>query len=794
MTHQTLALKSDLNLTASGISVTENAKTEKYILDSLPEILMLSSYPPRQCGIATYSQDLVKALENKFSHSFNLSICALENAAEQHTYPVEVKYKLNTEEPESFTKLAASILAKPSIEMLVIQHEFGFYVNHEQQLRTFMAEVNKPVLLVFHTVLPRPTPFVKLNVVGLSEKAAGIVVMTNHSRDILLAEYSIPPEKISVIPHGTHLVLQADTNLLKSQYNLTGKKVLSTFGLLGSGKSIETTLDALPAVVEQHPDVVFLVIGKTHPSIVKEEGERYRTMLEAKVTALQLDKHVRFVNAFLPLHELIDYLQLTDIYLFTSKDPSQAVSGTFSYAISCGCPVISTPIPHAKEVLKEEGGVIFDFENAAQLSVAINGLLRDDERRARISMKGLQAMASTAWENSAIAHALLFEQFCTGKVKLRYSIPAINLLHIQKLTTLFGMIQFSVISEPDISSGYTLDDNARALIAMCQHYELTRDQSDLQLIRTYFNFIKYCLQPDGHFLNYVKKQRQFTQQNNQVNLADANGRAVWALGYLLSLQHILPKLIVEQAESMMPEILQHAGRVHSTRAMAFVIKGLYYRNLSRTYPGDMAIIKSLSNRLVQMYRHESGTDWLWYESYLTYANSIIPEALLCAWQVTGDVVYRDIAKTSFDFLLTKIIDGQNINVVSNKDWLHQGNKDSKALPGGEQPIDVAYTIIALKKFAEQFDDNSYEEKMMIAFNWFMGNNHLHQIIYNPCTGGCYDGLEEYNVNLNQGAESTVSYLMARLTLEKSFRTHDDEKTLSENVNVLEDFNVVTMCE
>jgi hypothetical protein len=251
---------------------------------------------------------------------------------------------------------------------------------------------------------------------------------------------------------------------------------------------------------------------------------------------------------------------------------------------------------------------------------------------------------------------------------------------------------------------------------------------------------------------------------------------------------------VEQAESIMPEILQHTGRIHSTRAMAFVIKGLYYRNLSKSYHGDPAIIKNLANRLVQMYRHERKADWLWYESYLTYANSIIPEALLCAWQVTGDVVYRDIAKESFDFLLSKIMDDQNINVISNRTWMHNGKTDSKVIPGGEQPIDVAYTIIALKKFADYFVNDGYEEKMMVAFNWFMGNNHLHQIIYNPCTGGCYDGLEEHNVNLNQGAESTVSYLMARLTLEKSFKTHSDEKSLSENVNMLEAFNLVTMCE
>lgn len=304
------------------------------------------------------------------------------------------------------------------------------------------------------------------------------------------------------------------------------------------------------------------------------------------------------------------------------------------------------------------------------------------------------------------------------------------------------------------------------MVAMCQHYELTKDESDLKYINIYLNFIQYCLQPSGFFLNYVDEQKYFTEQNNTTNLEDSNGRAIWALGYLVSLDVLLPKSFIENANILIQNTLKNITTIHSTRSMAFIIKGLYYRNFKNKSNVDILIIKELSNRLVQMYLHEKDEDWTWFESYLTYANSILPEAMLCAWLATGDVVYKQIAKQTFDFLLAKTFDTKGIKVISNKTWLHRKDAFVEFEIGGEQPIDVAYTILALNKFYDVFEDKSYLNKMEASFNWFLGNNHLHEIIYNPCTGGCYDGLEENYVNLNQGAESTVSYSMARLTIEK----------------------------
>lgn len=731
----------------------------------LPQILCITSYPPRECGIATYSEDLVKAMQNQFTDSFDIKICALELQNDNNAYDDKVDYILKTDAPQSYRELARKINQSYHIQSVLIQHEFGLFRDNEADLIDFMKTIHKPIVLAFHTVLPQPDEKLKNAIQTIDELASAFIVMTHSACKILVDQYHIDAQKISIIPHGTHLVPHSNKTQLKEKYGLSGRKIISTFGLLSSGKSIDTTINALQEIVAQEPDVLFLAIGKTHPTVVRNEGEQYRESLQAQVKSLGLENHVKFVNKYLSLEELLEYLQLTDIYLFTSKDRNQAVSGTFSYAISCGCPIISTPIPHAIEVLKNGSGVIVDFENPKQLAREVIRLLQDDPLRQSISINGIHQLAPTAWENSAIAHALLLEKISDEPIDLHYKMPEINLSHLKHLTTDFGMIQFSVINQPDLNSGYTLDDNARALVAMGQHLKLTRDAEDLKYIRIYLNFIEHCLQPEGYFLNYVNIDKKFTKQNNE-NLADSNGRAIWALGYLISIGDLLPEDLSQSAKKMMRLALTNVHKIYSPRAMAFIIKGIYYSQKKDHSFENALILKHLADRLVQMYKHESDDKWQWFESYLTYGNSILPEAMLCAYLVDRNVVYKQIAKSSFHFLLSKIFVDGRIKVVSNKGWLHPDQKNDAI--GGEQPIDVAYTILALHKFYKAFEDNDYLKKMETAFSWFLGNNHLHQIIYNPCTGGCYDGLEADYINLNQGAESTMSYLMARFTMAQHF--------------------------
>jgi glycosyltransferase involved in cell wall biosynthesis len=727
----------------------------------MKEIVCISTYPPRECGIATFSHDLIRAIQYKFGNSYSIRVCALESTLEKHTYPDIVKYILNTSEAAAYVAMADKINQDAEISLVLIQHEFGLFIEQKEEFLQFVKSVSKPVIIVFHTVLSKPKHLLKDYIGQLTDACSAIIVMTQTSSRILQEEYHVDGDKIEVIPHGTHLVSHRDKRGLKEKYDVAGRIVLSTFGLLSPGKSIETTLEALPEIVKKNPSVLFLIIGKTHPTIIKTEGEIYREKLKAKVLKLGLSESVRFVNCYLDTPVLLEYLQLTDIYLFTSCDPNQAVSGTFVYALSCGCPIIATPIPHALELLKDESGILFDFKDAAQLAKATNKLLLNDRLRGEMRITGLQKTAATAWENSAIAHALLFKKTLEHPEPLIYSLPPINAKHIKNMSRNFAMVQFAEGNRPDLETGYTLDDNARALMALSQFYAETKDESCEKYIKRYVNFMTYCLQPDGSLLNYVDKELAFTPQNQEVLLEDSNGRAICALGYFISLGDKFPNSWVMEAIQTLKQTFVIIPSLQSPRSMAFVIKGLC--NYYSKYPSTevLSLIRLLADKLIGLYSLSADGDWRWFEAYLTYDNSVLPESLLYAYLATEDNRYKEIAKESFDFLLSKTFAEYQIKVVSNQGWLLKEKKERRF---GEQPIDVAGTVIALSTFYDVFKVDEYLSKQKDAFNWFLGNNHLHQIVYNPATGGCYDGLEEHNINLNQGAESSVCYLMARLCM------------------------------
>jgi glycosyltransferase involved in cell wall biosynthesis len=754
----------DSNKTTGIINI--NGKSANFTNDGndLAEILVVSSYPPRKCGIATYSEDLTRSLNLKFKDSFSLRICALEAGFPKHNYPDEVKYVFDTTSRyPAYHNLSRSINADSKIKIVLIQHEFGLFHRREEEFLQFINEIEVPVIIVFHTVIPDPGEQLKMVVRQISGAVDSIIVMTDDSARVLNEKYSIDSNKVTVIPHGTHLITYSNKDSLKAKHDLHGRKVLTTFGLLGPGKRIETTLEALPSIIKLHPDVMFLAIGKTHPEIIKNEGEKYRTMLHEMVREKNLGKHVRFIDSYVPLALLLEYLQLTDIYLFTSSDPNQAVSGTFVYAMSCGCPIISTPIPHARELLSEETGRFFDYLNSKQLAGSVIELLSDERLRETLGLNALHMIAPTAWENSAIAHARLFTSTADRSIKLQYNPPPVKLDHLRRLTTGKGIIRYSYVNEPDISSGYTLDDNARALVAACMYFNLTGDKQVIPDIRKYLAFMRLCQQPGGNFLNYADRDGNFTPENYSSPLDDVNGRAVWALGHLISLNGSLPAELIFDAITVIEKALDHMMTVKSPVAMAFAVKGLYY--YQRAYKNSTIIdrVEVFASRLAGLYKQESDAGWDWFGSYLTYANSILPAAMLYSWVLTGNRFYKDCAVSTLDFLVSKTFTENGIEVISNRGGLKHGHKSPLS---GQQPFEVACTVMTLSKFYEAFNERKYFDRMITAFNWFLGENRLRQIIYNPVTGGCYDALEKNHVNLNQGAESVVSYLIARLTVGK----------------------------
>lgn len=727
------------------------------------QLLVITSYPPRKCGIATYSQDLIHAMEYKFKDDFIIKVCALHNEGSPLDYPEKVSYHFKTWIREDYNRLAKAINSDRHIRIIYLQHEFGLYGGElGDYLIDFLEKVNAPVITTFHTILSKPSDGRRNITQQIARFSAKLIVMTKLSAEILTSDYQIAEDKIKIIPHGTHLIKPHKSTEGKDT-PFPDKTILSTFGLISEGKSIETAFHALPRIVNQFPNVLYLVIGKTHPDVLKNEGEKYRDFLQNKVLELRMERHVLFVNKYLQLDILLEYLQRTDIYLFTSKDPQQAVSGTLAYAMSAGCPIISTPIPHSLELL-EGSGINFDFQNPHQLADAAILMLSTPELMEDMRMNALHKISPTAWQNSAISHMDLAKSILNDKdFNPHYLCPPISLTHIKRMTTDFGLIQFSKVAEPDRASGYTIDDNARALIAVTKNFELTGDFEDLHLINTYLDFILFCQQEDGSFLNYVTFGQEFFEKNKDENLEDANGRTIWALGEFLSLRHLISLHLQAQVEAAFQKTIAKIVQIQSPRAIAFCIKGLYFHYQFKNAPETLKIITQLADNLISKYRSVSSENWHWYEPYLTYANAVLPEAMLLAGKCTNNGLYKQTAKKTFDFLLSITHKNDQISMISNIGRYYKGQETKRF---GEQPIEFAYTILALDCFYEEYEEDEYLHLLKSTFNWFLGDNHLRKIIYNPCTGGCYDGLEEHHVNLNQGAESTISYLLARLTMQK----------------------------
>jgi glycosyltransferase involved in cell wall biosynthesis len=729
------------------------------------KMLIVSSYPPRECGLATFSNDIVNAVARVFGNTLPIEICALQNGEYQHKYSNEVTYILATSLLQEYRIVAEKINERDDIGLVCIQHEFGLFGGtYGDYLLAFLLALNKPVVTVFHSVLPEPDKKRKKIVRAIANLSNRIIVLTKKSQEVLINQYGYQKTKTIIIPHGNHFVLWKQKKILKDKYHYSSKIVLSTFGLISENKSIETVLYALPEIVKKHPEVIYLVIGKTHPEIIKKEGEKYRNMLIETVQELHLENNVLFINEYLELKQLLDYLTLSDIYLFTSKDPNQAVSGTLAYAMSCGCAVISNPIPHAIETLDGGTGVLLDrFGEPEEFQKAILKLIENKEERIGMARDAFSSTHATTWENIAIKYGLLFGELTNRTEDLRFKLPPVKFDHIKELTTDFGILQFSKFSQPDPESGYTLDDNARALIIMVMYHKYYQDRKALKLANIYLSFIEGMQRDDGWFDNYTDSNRQLTEQNLEVNLEDANGRALWSLGYLIAHRQILPLGVVLRAEKCWNSALEKMNDITSPRAIAYAIKGLYHYYLVYQEEIIKKHIGRFADMLLHHYNINSEDKWFWYEDYMTYANNVLPEAMMYSHLITKDERFKNIAEISFDFLLAHYFMKGQIKVITNRGWFKKKNERNFY---GEQPIEVATTIIALDLFYEVTGKNKYKNQLELAFSWFLGNNHLKQIMYNTENGASYDGLEDTQININQGAESVLCFFKAQIIMDR----------------------------
>ena len=727
----------------------------------LQKILFLSTFPPTQCGIATYTQDTISAINDVFGETLTCEICDI---SEKVTLNKNARFTIHPKVKEDYSRIAKEINKDNNIKLVHIQHEFGLFGGtHGNYLLDFLDVLKKPIIITFHSIIPNPDKKLKAFVKLLIFYSKSVITMTQQSKKLLITDYGINESCIAFIPHGTHNVQYETTLNAKSKFSLENHNVLSTFGLLSAGKSIEMALKALPEIIKYEPNVLYLILGKTHPNTLKNNKDHYRDSLKTLVEELKLENHVNFINRYLEIDELLDYLKATDIYLFTSKDANQAVSGTFAYAMSCACPIVATSIPHTKEVLSSNEGILVDIGNSEQMAKGAIKLLSEVKLRKSMALSAFNKTRASSWNNVTLKLVDIYKKSLDESFKITYNYPPIKLDHLKNMTTDLGIIQFSKISEPDINSGYTLDDNASALIVMCMHYKLFKKSIDLLYIDKFLSFIERCQTDSGTFINYVDKHNNTHIKNDYVNLEDSNARAVWALGTIVSLKAYLPKTIVNRARLCLLQSSKWMENILSPRAIGFVIKGLYLYNSAEQDFNVISIIQKLSKNLITNYDIYAIKNWNWFENYLTYANSIIPEAMLYSYLVTDKESYKRVALESFDFLLSKMFVNNHFKVISNQGWY---KKDTVPNEYGEQAIDVSYTIQTLNLFYKTFEDPIYKTMMQTAFNWFLGRNHLNQIMYDRTTCGCYDGLEKTNVNLNQGAESTICYLMGRIIMEQ----------------------------
>jgi len=533
----------------------------------------------------------------------------------------------------------------------------------------------------------------------------------------------------------------------------------------------------LPEVVKVFPDFVYIIFGATHPDVLRDEGESYRNFLIEKVYNLGLYDHVKFYNRYFPLNELLHSLKATDIYISTSLEPRQAVSGTLSYALGMGRPVISTAFAQAREVVTDEVGIVVDFRNSQAYADAILQLLDNEELRLQLGKNAYFRTRNMTWPNVALQYAKVFSEHATSLTGIieQKRLPRVKLDHLIHLTDSFGIVQFAKLNRRDVLSGYSLDDNASALTvavlywgklgAPTQNPSTARAKRQLlRLINTYLDFIGFVQKPDGHFQNFVKGNRTLDDiRNRQANLEETNARAIYALA-LTATGGSLPKAIRQKALNLLQRRMRSGISFDSPRAIARCIKALCILVDGKVQIEGIDLkgtLRSHCDRLVELYQAASHADWQWFESYLTYSNGVMPEALLLGYCATMDERYLTIGKATLDFLIKESFVNGIYMPIGQDGWYHRNGKHYHF---DQQPEEVRSMVHALSASYAVTGDEKYSRLMYRAFYWFLGDNSLNQVVYDRTTGGCYDGVGRTTINLNQGAESTISYLLARLDL------------------------------
>lgn len=731
------------------------------------KVCFFGNFPPRECGIATFTEDLITSMNKRFNPKLRSEVAAINDEEGIYNYNrKKVIFQVNKEDIEDFINTARKINETEEIKMVCIQHEFGIFGgNYGSYLIPFLEKLNKPVAITFHSVLPNPDPQRKKIVRQIASKVSAIIVMAKSAIEILHNDYGIEKEKIHVVYHGIPNVRYSSQEFFKEKLNLQKNIVISTFGLLSRGKGIEYMIEAMPELVKKYPNLLYIIIGETHPVVRGREGESYRQELMKRVKELGLTKNVKFYNKYLGIKEIIDYLLASDIYLCTNLERNQIVSGTLSYAMGCGRCVISTPSIYAEEILENGRGILVKLKDSKSYAEEIDKILSNNELRSEIEKSAYSFTRQMTWLNVSAKYLDIFNSIIKLREDVTEKYPSVKLSHLHRSTTDFGILQFSKFSNPDYESGYTLDDNARALIAASLHHKLFEDPLSLKLSEIYLNFIERMQMENGKFNDFLQNKKIKTSE-------DAFGRALWALGFVVN-QSDIPEM-VQRSRKIFNKSFDIIKILKSPRALAFSIIGLCYYYEKYPHQKYLNQIKKLSDILLEFYHHNSSKDWQWIENYLTYANSKIPESLFLAYKVTRDEKYLIVATKTLNFLTEILFKNGGLFLIGQNGWF---NRNGERAYFDQQPIDASYLTQTYLVAYLVTKEEHYYKRAVLSFNWFLGKNHLRQVMYDENTGGCYDGLSETSVNLNQGTESTVSYLLARLFMEEEKRRREPPKDI-----------------
>ncbi len=736
------------------------------------KIAFIGTYPPRECGIGTFTNNLFNSVvsNNKKSGVPNDGfVVALNDFSNIYDYPEEVKRTIRQEHQEDYIQ-AVKFINLSGADLCVLEHEFGIFGGQNGvYILPLLHRLEVPLIVTLHTILKSPSYNEKAVLQEICKMASKIVVMSHKAIEFLVSIYDVSQEKIAFIDHGVP-DLQFDAVKSKKEFKLENKKVLMTFGFIGRNKGIETVIKALPKVIEKHPDVIYMVLGKTHPNVLRHSGEEYRIFLMRLVKNLQLEKHVIFLNEFLDVNDLFKYLSATDIYITPYLNEAQITSGTLSYAVGVGSAILSTPYWHAAELLADDRGRLFNFNDSVELTSILTELFDNPNQLSIIKNKAKSYGKKITWPKTGEKYLALARQVIshgvtdTEKKDSTFDLlilPPFSLVHINRLTDDTGIIQHAKFGIPNLKKGYCLDDNSRALLMVLMAYRQMKDIRALELSPVYLSYIHYMQNKDGTFKNFLSFSRNYL---DEFGSEDSFGRTIWALGYLMD--NAPNDAYYQIGKEVFFNAAPNFEKLKSMRGIANTMIGACY--YLRTNPTDDSMterLRNMAHNMVKHYEENESADWRWFEPLLAYDNGILPLSLLHSAEILNEDKVLEVATKSMQFLTAHTLNENYLSIIGNEKWY---KKDGERSVFAQQPIDAMAMVLMYHQAFLVTKDKEYLNKLYSSFLWFLGENDLRMSLYDFETKGCCDGFESYGVNRNQGAESSLAYLISHLTVLQAY--------------------------